>query len=74
MGLSGKLYKKKPGDIVDWVDNNKIGFFEFTFDGGETVFNLYQDYPWRLTPEQKRIFDQENPFWAEYFKSREGIA
>lgn len=65
---SSKLYKKNPNDKIQWVDNNKIGVFEFTFDGGKTVFNLYADYPQKLTPEQRALFDKENPYWVDYFK------
>ena len=36
-----------------------------------TVFNLWSDYPWNLTPEQKKIFDKENPFWADFFSDRQ---
>lgn len=31
---------------------------------------MFQDYPHELTPEQKAIFDKENPYWADYFKER----
>lgn len=41
----------------------------FTFDG-ETIFNLFRDYPYKLTPEQKEVFDQENPYWRDFFKDR----
>lgn len=70
MDISDRLYRKKPDDIVQWVDNDLLGVFEFTFDDGKTVFNLYEDYPDKLTVEQKQIFDRENPFWADYFKDR----
>ena len=36
----------------------------FTFDK-KTVFNFWQDYPEKLTPEQIRIFKKENPVLAE---------
>ena len=68
--VSSKLYKNNPNDIIQWVDNDKIGVFEFTFDNGQTVFNMFADYPYKLTPEQKAIFDKENPYWADFFKSR----
>lgn len=42
----------------------------FTFDG-ERIFNLFRDYPNALNPEQKRIFDEANPFWAKFFRDRE---
>lgn len=70
MVSSDKLYKNNPDDIVQWVDTDRLGVFEFTFDGGKSIFNLYEDYPQKLTVEQKRIFDRENPFWADYFSGR----
>ena len=67
---SGKFYKEHPTDKVWWLDNrDRIGEFVFSFDK-ETCFNLFADYPHNLTPEQKRIFDAENPFWAEFFAGR----
>lgn len=56
---------------VKWIENpEKIGEMIFTFDG-KKVFNLFQDYPYALTKEQKEIFDKENPFWTDFFKDRE---
>ena len=70
MEESNSLYKNNPNDVIEWVDNGLIGVFEFTFDRGQTVFNLFADYPYKLTPEQKAIFDKENPYWADFFKAR----
>ena len=70
MAASSKLYKNNPDDKIQWVDNDRIGVWEFTFDGGKTIFNMFMDYPYKLTPEQKAIFDKENPYWADYFKAR----
>lgn len=54
-----------------WVnDRSQKGQFLFTFDG-KTIFNLFRDYPYALTDEQKQIFDRENPYWAEFFKDRQ---
>lgn len=47
----------------------KIGERFFTFDG-ITIFNLFRDYPYKLTPEQKEIFDEKNPYWADFFKEK----
>lgn len=47
----------KDGDPV-------FGTFPFTFDG-EKVYNFWSDYPDKLTPEEKKIFDQEYPDYAE---------
>lgn len=53
-----------------WVDNpEQIGEMNFTFDG-KKIFNLFQDYPYNLTDEEKRIFDERNPYWTEFFKDR----
>lgn len=70
MAGSDKFYKENPGDSVWWVDTSESdGRFLFSFDKKHT-FNLFQDYPHKLTPNQKKIFDRENPHWADYFKDR----
>lgn len=70
MELKNSFYKKNPKDKIWWVDNyDRIGEHLFSFDKVE-VFNLFKDYPHNLTEEQKKIFDEENPFWKDFFKSR----
>lgn len=49
--------------------SDKFGERLFTF-GGEEIFNLFRDYPQALTPEQKKAFDEANPFWVDFFKDR----
>lgn len=67
----GSFYKENPTDQIWWVDtSDRDGVFLFSFDK-KTVFNLFSDYPYKLTPEQKEIFDRENPFWADFFSERE---
>ena len=72
MAQSNKLFKNDPADVIWWVDNGEEtkGEFVFTFDKKE-YFNLFADYPHKLTPEQKRIFDKENPYWADFFSDRQ---
>lgn len=54
----------------EWVDNpDTIGEMLFSFDG-KKIFNLFRDYPYALTKEQKQAFDAQNPYWAEFFKDR----
>lgn len=66
----GSFSKENPTDKVWWVDSSdREGLYLFSFDC-ETVYNLWTDYPYKLTPEQKKIFDEENPYWAEFFKGR----
>lgn len=66
------FYKKNPTDTIYWVDTveDYKGLFLFSFDK-KTVFNLFADYPHKLTAEQKAIFDKENPYWANFFRDRE---
>lgn len=53
-----------------WIEKpEQVGEMLFTFDG-ETVFNLFRDYPHNLTKEQKTLFDSLNPYWADFFKDR----
>lgn len=56
--------------IFSWVQNpEKVGERLFTFDGKQ-IYNLFRDYPHALTPEQKKAFDDANPFWANFFRDR----
>lgn len=62
--------KKESSSGFRWIENvEQVGEMLFTF-GGERIFNLFRDYPHELTAEQKRIFDAENPYWADFFKDR----
>lgn len=62
--------KNNPDDSIFWLDDpDKIGEWIFSFDKKE-AFNMFSDYPHKLTPEQKAIFDEENPEWAKFFKDR----
>ena len=68
--MEQEFIKNNPTDKIWWVDNPDVkGEFLFSFDR-EKVFNLFADYPWKLTKEQRRIFDKENPYWADFFKDR----
>lgn len=68
--MKNNFYKNNDTDQIWWVDNiEKIGEHLFTFDKKQ-IFNLFEDYPYKLTKEQKEIFDKENPFWKDFFKDR----
>lgn len=71
MERSSKLFKNNKTDRIWWVDNadDVKGEWIFTFDK-KKFFNMFQDYPWNLSPAQKKIFDKENPYWADFFKDR----
>jgi len=56
---------------VEWIEDPETdGEFLFTFDG-KKIFNLFRDYPWNLTKEQKEIFDKKNPEWKDFFADRQ---
>lgn len=62
-------YKENPNNKIWWIDNSDevVGEFLFSFDK-KKVFNLFTDYPFKLTIEEKELFDKENPYWADFFK------
>lgn len=67
--MLGNFYKKNEADQVWWVrELNTKGRFLFSFDK-KKIFNLFRDYPEKLTPEEKEIFDRENPYWVKFFNS-----
>lgn len=62
-------YKNNPDDVIWWKETPYTkGDWIFSFDR-ERDFNLFADYPNELTPEQKAIFDRENPHWKEFFNN-----
>ena len=64
------FYKEDKRSQIWWLDTfDREGELVFSFDKKKT-FNLFADYPWKLTKEQKEIFDKENPFWARFFSNR----
>jgi len=65
-----EFIKNRKSDKIYWVESNSKGEHLFTFDKRK-IFNLFRDYPYKLTAEQKEIFDRENPFWKDYFKDRQ---
>ena len=68
-----KFIKNKESDVIWWVDNAKEvkGEWLFTFDK-VNIFNMFADYPHKLTKKQKELFDKENPYWRDFFVDRGG--
>jgi hypothetical protein len=64
-------YKNNDNAKIWWLDNGdeRKGEFIFSFDKNKK-YNLFQDYPQNLTPQEKDIFDSENVFWKNYFSDR----
>ncbi len=66
-----RFRKNERGDKIWWVDcQGIIGEFLFSFDK-KKIYNMFTDYPYKLTPEEKEIFDRENPFWLDFFADRQ---
>ena len=64
------FYKNNPDDKIWWLeDPEQIGVWLFSFDK-KKIFNMFEDYPFKLSKEEKAIFDKENPYWADFFKDR----
>nr|DAS42764.1 MAG TPA: hypothetical protein [Caudoviricetes sp.]DAX65852.1 MAG TPA: hypothetical protein [Caudoviricetes sp.] len=63
-------YKNEETDKIWWKETETVGEWIFSFDK-ETEYNMFADYPHNLTPEQKEVFDKENPEWVEYFEDRQ---
>ena len=70
INMLSDFYKKNKNDKIWWIDDlDSIGKNMFSFDKIK-IFNLFADYPYNLTPEEKEIFDKENPYWKDFFKER----
>jgi len=63
------FYKNKPEDSIWWLDSRAIGEFEFSFDK-KKIYNLFRDYPDKLSVEEWEAFNKENPYWEQFFKKR----
>lgn len=66
---SKRFFKNRKSDQIYWVESDHLGDHLFTFDK-EKIYNLFVDYPHNLTPEEVFLFDQENPYWANFFRDR----
>ena len=62
--------KNDPSDKIWWLVQPDVdGEWVFSFDKKQK-YNMFRDYPKKLTAEQRKIFDEENPEWAEFFSDR----
>lgn len=62
------LFKREKEDKIWWVDKGEeIGVWEFTFDK-KKFYNLFRDYPEKLSVEEWLLFNEENPYWAKFFE------
>lgn len=71
-GLDGysDFYKENEKSRVWWIDNlGVLGEHLFSFDK-KKIYNIFLDYPHNLTEGEKKIFDEDEPYWREFFKNR----
>ena len=62
------FYKNNEESKIWWIDNIDFkGELLFSFDH-KKIYNLFADYPHNMTEEEVEIFNQENPFWRDFFK------
>ncbi len=70
MQYEGRYFHLKEGDKIWWLRiEDNVGTFVFSFDK-KKQYVMFTDYPYKLSPEEKALFDSETPFWADFFKSR----
>ena len=63
-------HKKKLKDKIYWLSKKDETFGEFLFSFDlKKIYNLYSDYPHKLTKQEQDIFNKENPFWFNYFST-----
>lgn len=68
--MSNNWYKDNKTNKIWWKDTpDRVGEWVFSFDK-EKEYNMFRDYPHKLTAEEIEIFDKENPYWANFFKDR----
>ncbi len=53
-----EFYKSNEKNKIWDVNDGRRGPILFSFDK-KTIFDFYEDYPDKLTPEQKKLFDKE---------------
>ncbi len=73
-----EFWKRNPGDRVWHVremfeGEQTLGTRLISFDR-KKIYNLWWDYPYNMTPEEVEIFDEEDSYWADFFKERKDPA
>lgn len=64
------FFKEKPKNKIWRVYFlDEIGRPAVSFDK-KKILSLFADYPNNFTPEEKKLFDKEFPFWADFFSDR----
>ena len=68
-----QFIKDNAEDKVWWLDNyDIIGEHVFSFDKKKT-YNLFRDYPHKLTVREWLIFNAENEYWKDFFRDQNDL-
>jgi hypothetical protein len=66
----GCFFKQEKDDKVWWYDKfDTTGEMLFSFDR-KKLYNLFRDYPWKLSVTEWLTFNRENEFWENFFEVR----
>lgn len=69
-GLLSDFYKKDDNRKVWWIDAlEQKGPLLFSFDR-KKIYNYWRDYPSNLTPEEVKIFQEDEPYWANFRRTK----
>lgn len=66
---SSKFYKENEQDRIWWIETDSKGEWLFSFDK-KKIYNMFADFPQKLTKEEVQIFIKEQPYWADFFRDR----
>ncbi len=71
-GVKWHFYKENKNDRIYWLDTTEPirGEILFSFDK-KTVYNLFEDYPHKLSKNEQEIFAKEQPYWYDFFNSKD---
>lgn len=64
------FYKHNESDTIWWVDDlDHVGRVFFSFDK-KKIYNMFSDYPDKLSKNEIEIFKRENQYWSDYFEAK----
>ena len=72
-GLLSDFYKRDDNSRVWWIDAlEQKGALLFSFDR-KKIYNYWPDYPCNLTPEEVKIFQEDEPYWANFRRASTAV-
>lgn len=64
-------FHKNSRDSQIWWTNkiDSVGELNISFDR-KKIYNLFEDYPYNMSQEEIKIFEEEEHYWASFFAWR----